>query len=145
VSTVVIPGSGLVVALDGAPLELLDAWEHLTEIEQDLRTTKREIGDEITRRLDHEGRRSMVVDGVKFETTAPTEKVWDLVQLQETLDELTKEGTISAAKANACIKWEPKAAWMELKTLLSDPRCQARIANCFSEEPASRYGKVKRG
>lgn len=143
-SSVVIPGTGVVVSLDASPSDLAEAWEELTDFESQIRSTKREIGDEITRRLDHEGRRSLTVDGVTFETTAPTEKKWNLQRLNETLIELEKEGTISQKKALACIRWEPKAVWAELKTLLSDPRCQKRLEQCFEEIPATRYGKVKR-
>ena len=141
-ATIVIPGLGEVVALDAAPLDLANAWEALLGIESQIRSTKREISDEITRRLDHEGRRSMSIDGVKFETTAPTEKRWDMPQLADTLAELRDEGTISQAKADRCVKWEPKAVWSEIKTLLSDPRCQARLSLCFEEIPATRYGKI---
>lgn len=140
----VIPGTGEVVSLDGDLQSFVGAWDQLKELERDLRVVKREISDEIARRLDHEGRRSLTVGDWKFTTTAPTEKVWNLAELQLTLTELKDEGTISADKAERCIKWEPKAAWLELKALLSDPRCKARIEHCFTEEPAARYAKVER-
>jgi hypothetical protein len=142
---VVIPGSGVVVPLDAGPQELAQAWDELTMFERDLRSTKRQISDEITRRLDHEGKRSMEVDGVKFETTAPTEKQWDLFALQQVLRELVEEETISQTKADACLTWTPKAIWSELRTLLTDPRCKERVGHCMSEVPAARYAKVSRG
>ena len=144
-SAIVIPGSGVIVSLDAEPSEIAEAWQELLDFEAQIRSTKREIADEITRRLDHEGRRSLTIDGVKFETTAPTEKQWDLRELQATLIELVEEGTISQAKADKCIRWEPKVAWAELKTLVSDPRCRARIEHCYTEVPAARYGKVAHG
>jgi hypothetical protein len=142
--THVIPGTGVVVALDADPQELAEAWDQLITLEADLRTTKREISDEITRRLDYQGRRSLEIDGVRFETTAPTEKEWNLKELQDTLGELRQEGTISAEKARRCIAWTPKAVWSEIRTLLSDPRCKARLEHCYTEVPAARYAKVKR-
>lgn len=138
----ILPVTGEAIDLSAGPKVLLDAWNQIVGAEQDLKAAKREIADEVTRRLDHEGRRSLTVDGVKFETTAPTEKVWNVKELSETLNELVDEDTISDEKAGRCIKWEPKPVWNELKTLLSDPRCQARIEHCYVEKPASRYGKI---
>jgi hypothetical protein len=144
IDVVVIPGTGVAVSLDAEPAELAQAWDELSSFMREAQTAKREISDEVTRRLDHEGRRSLVVDGVKFETTAPTERQWDLPALQNLLLQLVSEGTISEKKADACIKWEPKPVWSELKTLVSDPRCSARMALMFEEVPANRYAKVTR-
>jgi hypothetical protein len=141
---IVIPGTGEVVALDG-PLEaFVGAWEQLVSLDADLKSVKREISDEIARRLDHEGKRTLHLNDVTFEVNAPTEKAWDLKELQGTLAELIAESTISPAKAERCIKWEPKPVWSELKTLLSDPRCAARIEHCYTEKAAHRYAKVTR-
>jgi hypothetical protein len=141
---VILPGSGEVVALNAEPAEIAAAWEELQTLERDLRSVKRTISDEITRRLDFEGRRSLAIDGVKFETTAPTEREWDMPELQQLLRQLVGEGTISEKKADACIKWEPKVSWSEIKPLTTDPRCSARIAQTFKEVPAHRYAKVTR-
>jgi hypothetical protein len=141
---VVLPGTGLVVSLDAEPAEIAQAWDELTSTERDLRSAKRTISDEITRRLDYEGRRQMSIDGFRFETTAPTEREWDLPELQKLLRQLVGEGTISEKKADACIKWEPKPVWSEIKTLLNDPRCAKRMEHTFSEVPANRYAKVTR-
>jgi hypothetical protein len=142
--SVLIPVTGQVVALD-APMELLAvAMDEMGELERDLRSAKREITEELARRLDHEGRRSMDRDGVHVEINAPTERDWNLPELQGVLRDLVAEGTISQAKADACIKWEPKAVWNELRTLLSDPRCEHRISHTLTLKPATRYAKVRR-
>jgi hypothetical protein len=142
---VILPGSGEVVALNAEPATIAAAWEELQTFERELRSVKRTISDEITRRLDFEGRRSLVsIDGVKFETTAPTEREWDMPALQQLLRQLVGEGTISEKKADACIKWEPKVSWSEIKPLTTDPRCSARMAQTFKEVPANRYAKVTR-
>jgi hypothetical protein len=141
---VVVPGSGLVVSLDADPQEIAAAWDEMTTLERELRSAKRTVSDEITRRLDFEGRRSLHIDGVKFETTAPTEREFDLPELQKLLLQLVNEGTISEAKADACIKWEPKPVWSEIKALTTDPRCAERIKQTFTEKPANRYAKVTR-
>ena len=141
---VTLPVTGEVVNLSDSLETFVAAWEQLEDLNAQVRSVKREISDEIARRLDHEGRRTLHVDGVKFEVNAPTEKEFNMPELGATLAELTAEGTISQNKANACIKWEPKAVWREIKTLLSDPRCAARIAHCITDKPAARYARVTR-
>jgi hypothetical protein len=142
---IVIPGTGEVVQLDG-PLEaFVGAWDQLVTLEADLRSAKRTISDEVARRLDHEGRRSVDINGVRFETTAPSERSYDVDELRATLAELVTEGTISEAKAKRCIEYTPKVIWRELKTLTTDPRCAARIGHAISEVPATRYVKVSKG
>lgn len=144
-NAVVIPGTGTVLALDAEPEQIARAWDELTEIERDVRSTKRTISDEITRRLDFEGRRQITLDGgIRLETTAPTERQFDLAELQTLLRVLVGEGTISEKKADACIKWEPKPVWSEIKPLTSDPRCAERVKQTFREVPANRYAKVSR-
>lgn len=145
-TTMVVPVTGEVVDIETAPSEALaEIFEALADKEQELRTFKRELVGEIAKRLDQDGRRSLkVTPDLKFEVNAPTEKVWDLKELQETLAELVDEETITLRKAQACIKWDPKAVWNELRTLLSDPRCRARIEHCFVEEPHTRSVRVVR-
>src|SRR5437764_14319864 len=96
-----------------------------TQIDE-LRSDKRALSDELARRLDIEGRRSIEIDGWRFEVNAPTERQIDVKELQDVLSALVAEGTISQAKADRVIAWEPKVAWSELKPLTTDPRCQAR-------------------
>lgn len=140
-----IPGTGVVLSLDADPHDIALAWDDLVEFENDVRTAKREIQDEITRRLDFEGHRQVTLDGgIRFETTAPTEREFDMPELQKLLRVLVGEGTISEKKADACIKWEPKAVWSEIKTLTTDPRCAERVKQTFREVPARRYAKVTR-
>lgn len=140
---VVLP-TGEIIPLSGDPAVIAHAWDELTGIERDLKSTKRAIQDEITRRLDFEGRRQMTIDGYRFETTAPTDREWDLPELQTLLLQLVGEGTISEQKADRCIKWEPKVVWNEVKPLLSDPRCAKRMEQTFRVVPANRYAKVTR-
>jgi hypothetical protein len=141
---VVIPGSGLVVSLDADLDEIGTAWDDLTSTERELRSVKRTISDEITRRLDFEGRRQITVGHLRFETTAPEEREWDMVELQTLLRQLVGEGTISEQKAERCIRWEPKVVWSEVKALVGDPRCAKRMEQTFTMVPASRYAKVTR-
>lgn len=141
---VVIPGTGMVVSLDADAEEIARAWDELIETERDVKSVKRVISDEITRRLDFEGRRQITIGDLRLETTAPEEREWDLPALQSLLLQLVSEGTISEKKADACLKWEPKPIWSELKPLTTDPRCSARMAQVFRMVPANRYAKVTR-
>jgi hypothetical protein len=138
--------TGELVDLSSAPADVIGrmAQDIDTRLEG-LRSDKRTLGDEITRRLDFEGRRSLEIDGWRFETTAPEEREFTVAELRAVLSNLVAEGTISQKKADACIEWVPKPVWMQIKPLTSDPRCQARINHAISMRPATRYGKVKRG
>lgn len=142
---ITLPDTGELIDLHSAePEQLAVVFDHLLETEKDLKSLRSQIGEEITSRLDHEGRRSVSYGEWTLETTAPTVKEWDMDRLRSDLAELVLEGVISEKKAKACVKWEPKAVWREIKTLLSDPRC-SRLNHAFSEVPAMRYAKVKRG
>jgi uncharacterized protein YdhG (YjbR/CyaY superfamily) len=144
--TVLVPSTGEVVDLATAASEALaEIFESIADAEQQLRSQKRELIDEIAKRLDQDGRRSLRVSpDLKFEVNTPTEKVWNLDELRATLAELVAEETITERKAAACVRFEPKPVWSELKTLLSDPRCKARIEHCYSEEPHTRSARVVR-
>jgi hypothetical protein len=142
--SLVLPQTGEVIDLKAAATDVLAiAFDGLLDAERDLKSLRSQIGEEITERLDHEGRRSVTLDGWTVETTAPTVKEWDMDRLRSDLAELVGEGVISEEKAKRCVKWEPKAVWREIKTLLSDPRC-SRLNHAFSEVEAVRYAKVKR-
>lgn len=138
--------TGELVDLSAAPADVLGKlFEEINQRVLDLRADKRELTDELARRLDFEGRRSIDVDGWHFEVTAPTERQIDVPELSSVLSDLVAEGTISQAKADKVITWEPKVAWAELKPLTTDPRCAARVAHTISEAPAARYAKARRG
>jgi hypothetical protein len=142
---IVVPKTGEVLDITGATTTSLAAViEAINEAEKDLKSDRRQIGDELARRLDIEGRRSVMLDDFRIEVSPPTEKTWDVDELRATLAELVEEGTISDGKAKACVKWTPEPVWAELKTLLSDPRCKARITHCFEENAKTRYVRVKR-
>jgi hypothetical protein len=120
--TVLVPSTGEVVDLATAASEALaEIFESIADAEQQLRSQKRELIDEIAKRLDQDGRRSLRVS-----------------------PDLIAEETITERKAAACVRFEPKPVWSELKTLLSDPRCKARIEHCYSEEPHTRSARVVR-
>lgn len=143
--SVILPDTGELLDLEAAATDVLAiAFDGLADNERELRALKSQIGEEITRRLDHEGRRSVTVDGWKIETTAPTEREYEIDELRAVLAELVTEGTISDRKAKACIVFEPKVVWRELKPLTTDPRCQARINHAIKEVPSHRYAKVHR-
>jgi hypothetical protein len=146
VSDVVSRTTGELIDLRDAPVEVIgQIAEDIDARLSELRSDKRALSDEITARLDHEGRRSMEISGWRFETTAPEEREFDVAGLQAVLAELVAEGTISQKKADACLAWEPKPVWAQIKPLASDPRCKGRISQTITMRPAARYGRVKRG
>lgn len=140
-----VPGTGELIDVARAPDELL-AYAHdaIADVERDLKSDKRRLADELARRLDHEGRRSADAGAFHVEVNAPTERQWNVDELRGVLADLVAEGTISQAKAQACIKFEPKPVWMQLKPLLSDPRCKERIGHALTEAETTRYVKVRR-
>jgi hypothetical protein len=146
VTETLITFTGELVDLEQAPVDVIgQIAEDIDRRLEELRSDKRALGDEITRRLDFEGRRSLEIGHWRFETTAPEEREIDVPALQAVLLDLVVEGTISQKKADRVIAWTPKVVWTELKSLTTDPRCQARINRTISMKPATRYGKVKRG
>jgi len=140
---VIVPTTGEVLRLDASAEALARAFQTMIDMEKDLKSAKREIADEVARRLDFLGRRSGDFENVHVEITAPTEKQWNTDELRGVLAELVAEETISPEKALDCLRYKPEVVWSEVKTLLSDPRCAARIAHCFTEVPATRYMKVR--
>jgi hypothetical protein len=115
VSDVVSRTTGELIDLRDAPVEVIgQIAEDIDARLSELRSDKRALSDEITARLDHEGRRSMEISGWRFETTAPEEREFDVAGLQAVLAELVAEGTISQKKADACLAWEPKPVWAQI-------------------------------
>lgn len=142
----VVPHTGEVLALKDASLaSLAEVVKEIADVEADLKSAKHTLADEVAVRLDVHGRRSAEIDGWRLEVNAPTERQWDLDELRATLAELVAEGTITETKAKACVRWEPKPVWNELKILLSDPRCKARVSHAMSEVETTRYVRVKQG
>jgi hypothetical protein len=88
-SETLISHTGELVDLTQAPAEVIGRIAQDIDARlDDLRSDKRALSDEITRRLDFEGRRSLEVDGWKFETTAPEERDIDVLGLQLVLTDL---------------------------------------------------------
>jgi hypothetical protein len=141
-----VPITGEVVDLKEASLPALAAtFDGLAQFELQIRSAKRELSDEVARRLDFFGRRSYEQDGWRLEVNAPTERDYDIDELRATLAELVAEGTISDEKAKAVIRWTPEVVWSELKPLTTDPRCAERINHTISVNSATRYARVKKG
>jgi hypothetical protein len=123
---------------------LLEAHDLLLDSVKTIHGMRRQVDDELVRRMDHEGRRSFTFTGFKIEVSAPTVKEWNTTRLAIVLNELVEEELISSEKADRCVRHKPEAVWRELKTLLSDPRVRERIEDCYDEIEAPRYVKVSR-
>ena len=141
-----VPITGEVVDLKAASIPALAAtFDGLAQFELQIRSAKRELSDEVARRLDYFGRRSFEDNGWRVEVNAPTEREYDIDELRATLTELVAEGTISDEKAKACIRWTPEVVWSEVKPLTTDPRCEKRINHAITLKPATRYLRTKKG
>lgn len=141
-----VPITGQLLDLAETPsTDIAETVSELGRVEAEIRSFRHAAADELGRRLDHEGRRSADVGDYHIEVNAPTEKRWDIPELQRALIYLVMHGLISEEKAKRCTKFEPKPVWGELKTLLSDPRCREQIERCFTEEPTTRSVRIRHG
>ena len=140
------PRTGEAIDLHSAGTDdLLDCHDAFADLKREMAEAQREVDDELIRRMDHEGRRSFTFTDFKIDVGPPTEKVWDVAELEAALDLTVNDGLISQAKAEKCLVKQPsKPVWRELKTLLSDPRIKERIEDCYEEAPSRRYVKVTR-
>jgi hypothetical protein len=145
-SQVIVPITGEIVDLsDQATDRIAEELNEISAFEQDVRSFKRAANEELATRLDHEGRRSADVGEWHLEANAPTERVWDVPELQRALLLAVCEELISGEKATRCIRQEPKVVWSEVKTLLSDPRLKRLLEPCYTDVPTSRYVRVRHG
>jgi hypothetical protein len=139
------PRTGEAIDLHAAATdELLDCHDAFADLEREMKEARREVDDELTRRMDHEGRRSFTFDHFKVDVSPPVEKLWDVDKLLNTLDDLVEIKAISQVKAERCVRTKTEPVWRELKTLLSDPRTKDPLEACYDEVEASRYVKVSR-
>lgn len=137
--------TGEVVDLHTADTDLLlDVHDGYADLIRELGEDKRSVDDELIRRLDFEGRRSITLGRFKVSVDPPTAREWDVDRLQATLDDLVEHAVISAIKADKCLRLKVEPVAKELKTLESDPRTGDLIRACFTERSARRYLKVTR-
>jgi hypothetical protein len=92
---VVIPVTGEVLDLSTVTTtDVVDAVERVAGYLDELAAVRQALIDEVARRLDAAGSRSAEVAGVRLETNAPTEEVYDVDRLLEALRPLVAAGVL---------------------------------------------------
>jgi hypothetical protein len=140
-----IPQTGELIDVKSATTDrLAEAHDEIKTYTAELRSFARAVDDELIERMDYDGKRTFHGEGFTLESTAPTQRDWDMDRLQIVLARLVREETISQRKADACIRTKLEPVLAELRTLEKDPRCTHAIRECYSEVAANRYVKVRR-
>lgn len=109
---VVIPLTGELIATDAATDELAAAIDRVKLLESKLQAARRVLGDELLRRMDHEGVWTVHAGGWKVTGPSPGGVEYDGPELARRLRALVKAGTISQAAMTAAVElervWKPK-------------------------------------
>ena len=114
-----VPITGELVPFDAENAVLIEAVHRMRDLEQQLATARRDLGLELTRRMDADNLRQVEVDGFKVTVAAPGED-WDLKKLDEVLNELIDQGTLTPAATERLFKTERKIQKRELTKLLKN-------------------------
>ena len=114
-----VPVTGEIVPFDADNEVLIDALYRMRDLETQLASARRDVGLEITRRMDADNLRSVEVDGFKVTVAAPGED-WDLKRLDEVLRELVEAQVLTPAATERLFKVERKVQKRELTKLLKN-------------------------
>lgn len=114
-----VPVTGEVIPFDAPNEVLIDALYRMRDLENQLTAVRRDVGLEITRRMDADNLRQVEANGFKVTVAAPGED-WDLKKLDEVLNELIDQGTLTPAATDRLFKTERKIQKRELTKLLKN-------------------------
>jgi hypothetical protein len=115
----VIPVTGELVPLDAESDILAEAAWRMRELETELARVRRQVGEELVRRMDMENLRSVEVAGYVISVDAPGGVDWDAKQLDETLGQLVEGGVITEGARRRVVPLKPSVSQRELKKLLA--------------------------
>ena len=118
-SRALVPVTGEVIPYDAPNETLIEAMYRMRDLEAQLAACRRDVGLEITRRMDADNLRSVEVDGFKVTVAAPGED-WDLALLDEVLEGLIAAGTLTPAATERLFKTERRIQKRELTKLLKN-------------------------
>lgn len=118
-SQALVPVTGEVIPYDAPNEVLIDALYRMRDLENQLAAARRDVGLEITRRMDADNLRQVEVDGFKVTVQAPGED-WDLKALDEVLDGLVAHGVLTPAAVERLFKVERRIQKRELTKLLKN-------------------------
>lgn len=119
IGTALVPVTGEVIPFDAPNETLIDALFRMRDLETQLAAVRRDVGLEITRRMDADNLRQVEVDGFKVTVAAPGED-WDLELLDEVLGQLVAAGVLTPAATDRLFKVERKIQKRELTKLLKN-------------------------
>lgn len=143
------PATGEVVTLDSATDLLAQERKRVVELKRALDQYASHIDDELTRRLDRMGRRSVTVGEFEIETKAPTKTDYDLNALLSALQSLVGEDLLEVDVIDeVLVPVEPRPVKLNrtrLSTLLKHPseRVRDALAACAVEVEQRRTVTVR--
>lgn len=139
-----VPVTGEVIPYDAPTDVLLDALYRMRDLEQQLQACRRDVGLEVTRRMDADNIRQADIDGFRVTVAAPGED-WDLDRLDEVLDELVAAKVITRGAVDRLFKTERKVQKRELSKLLGnlDDEPAAAIRACSERSRRVRSVRVE--
>lgn len=118
-SQALVPVTGEVIPYDAPNETLVDALYRMRDLEGQLAACRRDVGLEITRRMDADNLRQVDVDGFRVTVAAPGED-WDLERLDDVLTGLVDAGTLTPAATARLFKVERRIQKRELTKLLKN-------------------------
>jgi hypothetical protein len=145
---VALRSTGQVVSLDLPSDDLAQFLWDVRGFEQELRTAKRQVGDELLRRQDADASWTTYTNSFEISGSSPAPKVeWDGEMLNRILGELLKEKLISADAVLAAIErvitYKPKPKGLNALMKLGEG-IKERLLAARSEVEKTRYVRVER-
>lgn len=139
-----VPVTGEVLSLDAPAETLVDALFRMRDLEQQLSAVRRDVGLEITRRMDADNLRQVDVDGFRVTVSAPAEE-WDLEALDDALTALVDNGILTPAATQRLFRVKRDIDKRELKKLLGnlEPEDAVKIRGCSSKSKRIRSVRVE--
>lgn len=99
-----VPGTGEVVDLAGPTDDLARVLAEIREHEQELRTLKSILAEEVHRRMDTEAKWTQRTEHFEVKGESPERVEYDPEALSKTLDDLLEVGAISLGAADAALE-----------------------------------------
>lgn len=143
-STALVPVTGELIPLDAPNEVLIDALYRMRDLEQQLYRVRRDVGLEVTRRMDADNLRQVDVDGFRVTVAAPIED-WDLERLDRVLVGLVDQGTLTPAATQRLFRTRREIDKRELKKLLGnlDGEDVEKIRACSEKSKRVRSVRVE--
>lgn len=106
---IIHPATAEIIPLDGPTDQLAEALLNIRNLEADLRSVKQQIGDELHRRMDREGKWTVHLPDMDVTGQAPSRVEYDAEGLAFRLQALVNRGVITEAAQVAAV--EPHTSW----------------------------------